>query len=135
LFSSFASFLPAYCLAHFCCHLVSVWEPLLPPVFEGISSVTGEEEKKSQKKNRSNFLWFYWGQWRPPAWRCTRSRASAESMSRSARHMFGRPGQSPPACLFVFFKFFFRVVPSLSLSLSVALPVEGPRVLGAAKLL
>jgi hypothetical protein len=60
-------------------------------------------------------------------------------MSRSARHMFGRPGQSPPVFLFVFFffKFLFCVVLSLSLSLSrsVALPVEGPRVLGAAKLL
>jgi hypothetical protein len=106
--------------------------------------VTGEEEKKITKEKQKQFssaFWFYWSQWRPPAWRCTRSRASAEGMSRSARHMFGRPGQSPPVFLFVFFffKFLFCVVISLSLSLSlsrsVALPVEGPRVLGAAKLL
>lgn len=113
----FASFLPAYWLAHFCCHLVSVSERLLPPVFEGISSVTGEEEKKITKEKQKQFssaFWFYWSQWRPPAWRCTRSRASAEGMSRSARHMFGRPGQSPPVFLSVFFFFKF-------LSLSLAL--------------
>ncbi len=51
----FASFLPAYCLAHICCHLVSVSERLLPPVFEGISSVTGEEEKKITKEKQKQF--------------------------------------------------------------------------------
>ncbi len=139
LFSSFASFLPAYCLAHFCCHLVSVWEPLLPPVFEGISSVTGEEEKKSQKKNRSYFLRLLVLLESMAATSLALHKVSCfsgEHVEVGTAHLRSSRSVSSRLSLCLLLQILLLCgYLSLSLARSVALPVEGPRVFGAAKLL